>query len=38
MPETSGYYHTAYAIAIAIYSLYAVSLYLRRKRLRTAGK
>jgi hypothetical protein len=34
MPETSAYYHTAYAIAIAIYALYAVSLYARKKRQR----
>lgn len=32
MPETSAYYHAAYTIAIAIYALYAVSLYTRRKR------
>jgi len=34
MPETSSYYHVAYAVALSIYSLYALSLYIRRKRLR----
>jgi hypothetical protein len=34
MPDTSGYYHAAYAIALSIYVLYALSLYMRRKRLR----
>ena len=34
MPETSAYYHAAYAIALSIYAGYAVSLYLRRKALR----
>jgi hypothetical protein len=34
MPETSFYYHTAYTIALSIYALYAVSLYIRYKRLR----
>ena len=34
MPETSAYYHAAYAIALAIYAGYAVSLYVRRKRVR----
>ncbi len=38
MPETSAYYHTAYAIAIAIYALYAVSLYVRRQRVRPDNK
>jgi len=32
MPETSGYYHLAYTIALSIYAAYALSLYLRRKR------
>ena len=35
MPETSAYYHTAYALALAIYAIYGLSLYLRRKRVRT---
>jgi len=35
MPETSSYYHLAYAIALSIYTLYAISLYLRRKRVRS---
>ena len=34
MPDTSIYYHVAYAIALAIYVLYGVSLWVRRKRLR----
>jgi hypothetical protein len=34
MPETSFYYYAAYATAIAIYTVYAVSIYVRRKRLR----
>ena len=34
MPETSAYYHIAYTIALGIYASYALSLYLRRKRLR----
>lgn len=35
MPETSSYYHLAYTIALGIYGVYALSLYIRRKRLRT---
>lgn len=31
MPETSSYYHIAYAIALGIYAVYGLSLYLRRK-------
>jgi hypothetical protein len=34
MPETSLYYHLAYAISLGIYAAYALSLYLRRKRVR----
>jgi hypothetical protein len=34
MPETSSYYHVAYTVALGIYALYAISLYVRRKRLR----
>ncbi|MEA2763098.1 MAG: hypothetical protein QOD47_2382 [Gemmatimonadaceae bacterium] len=34
MPETSSYYHVAYTIALCIYGVYAISLYVRRKRLR----
>ena len=34
MPDTSAYYHVAYTIALGIYAAYALSLYLRRKRLR----
>jgi hypothetical protein len=34
MPETSAYFHAAYTIALGIYAAYALSLYVRRKRLR----
>lgn len=34
MPDTYFHYHLAYAAALGIYALYALSLYLRRKRLR----
>jgi len=34
MPETSTYYHLAYTIALTIYAAYALSLYLRRRRVR----
>ena len=34
MPETSSYYHVAYTVALGIYAAYAISLYVRRKRLR----
>lgn len=34
MPDTSAYYHAAYTIALSIYAAYALSLYVRRKRLR----
>lgn len=34
MPETSVYYHVAYGIALTIYSLYGISLWVRRKNLR----
>jgi len=34
MPETSGYFHVAYTVALGIYSAYALSLYVRRKRVR----
>jgi hypothetical protein len=34
MPDTSSYYHVAYTVGLGIYAAYALSLYLRRKRLR----
>ncbi len=34
MPDTTFYYHLAYVSGLGIYALYALSLYLRRKRLR----
>ena len=37
MPETSSYYHLAYTIALGIYAAYALSLYIRRRRLK-AGR
>lgn len=37
MPDTSFHYHLAYAAALGIYALYALSLYLRRNRLRERG-
>lgn len=33
MPDTSAYYHIAYTLALGIYVAYALSLYLRRKKL-----
>ena len=32
MPDNSGYYHAAYAVAVIVYGLYAASLYWRRRR------
>jgi hypothetical protein len=37
MAETSAYYHVAYTLALGIYAAYALSLYIRRKRVR-AGR
>jgi len=34
MPDTSAYYHLAYTVALGIYTVYGLSLYLRRKRVR----
>lgn len=34
MPETSTYYHVAYTLALGIYALYGLSLYVRRKKMR----
>jgi hypothetical protein len=34
MPETSTYYHIAYTVALGIYALYGISLYVRGRRLR----
>jgi hypothetical protein len=33
MPDTSSYYHVAYTVALGIYTLYALSIYARRRRL-----
>ena len=34
MPQNAGYYHAAYAVAASIYSLYALSLWRRRRGVR----
>lgn len=34
MPDTSFHYYLAYAAALGIYGLYALSLYMRIKRVR----
>jgi hypothetical protein len=34
MPSNEGYYYAAYAIAVAVYALYALSLHLRRRAVR----
>ncbi len=34
MADTSAYYHLAYTIALSIYAGYALSLYVRRKRVK----
>jgi len=34
MPDTSFHYYVAYVAALGIYAVYALSLHLRRKRLR----
>jgi hypothetical protein len=34
MPETSAYYHAAYTVALGIYAASALSIYVRRKRVR----
>lgn len=34
MPDNAGFYHLAYGAAALIYSAYALSIYVRRKRLR----
>ncbi len=34
MPETSFYYRVAYTLALGIYAAYAMSLYVRRRKLR----
>jgi len=36
MPETSSYYHVAYTLGLGIYAAYALSLYIRHKRMRSA--
>jgi hypothetical protein len=34
MPDTSWYYHVAYTVALSIYAGYALSLYVRLKRVK----
>ena len=36
MPDNASYYHAAYAIIVAVYGIYAVSLWRRRARVRAA--
>ncbi len=31
-PDNAGYYHAAYVVAAVLYVLYAVSIWLRRRR------
>lgn len=33
MPDTAFYYYLAYVAALGLYAAYALSLYMRRKRL-----
>ena len=32
MPDNAGYYHAAYVVAAVLYVLYAVSIWVRRRR------
>ena len=34
MPDNTGYYHAAYAVAITVYALYTITLWRRRARVR----
>lgn len=34
MPSNEGYYYAAYAVAMAVYVVYALSLHLRRRAIR----
>jgi hypothetical protein len=36
MPDNASYFHAAYAVAIAVYGLYAFSLWRRRAKVRDA--
>jgi hypothetical protein len=36
MPDNASYYYAAYAVAIAVYALYTVTLLRRRARVRAA--
>ena len=35
MPDNAGYYHLAYAVATGIYAIYAITLVMRWKRVRS---
>jgi hypothetical protein len=37
-PDNAGYYHAAYAAAVIIYLLYALSLWRRRARVRRLSR
>ena len=37
-PDNAGYYYAAYAAAVIIYLLYALSLWRRRARVRTLSR
>lgn len=34
MPDNALYYHLAYGVALTVYALYGLSLYLRSRRMR----
>jgi hypothetical protein len=38
MPDNAGYYHAAYVLSGVIYVVYALSIYLRRKRILEHGR
>jgi hypothetical protein len=38
MPDNAKFFHLAYGVALTIYALYALSLYLRGRRLRPPAR
>lgn len=34
IPDNAGYYHAAYAVAVVLYGVYAVSIWVRRRAVR----
>lgn len=38
MPDNAKFYYLAYGVALSIYALYALSLYLRGRRLRPPAR